>query len=117
MRLLLDQNLPQTLLRTLGRSLPGSDHVIGLGLHDSPTVRSTNSRESVEHLNHARTKLNRDVQSHPGFPRLSSTLLLDQQTSAILSCQPKKSMLQPRHVMRYAYSRNSLWRERWRQVQ
>ena len=36
MKLLLDQNLPRSLLQTLGRSFPGSDHVIGVGLHDSP---------------------------------------------------------------------------------
>ena len=36
MKLLLDQNLPRSLLRTLSRTFPGSDHVIGLGLDDSP---------------------------------------------------------------------------------
>ena len=36
MRLLLDQNLPRNLLLTLGDRFPGSEHVIGLGLDDSP---------------------------------------------------------------------------------
>ena len=36
MRLLLDQNLPRSLLLTLGDRFPGSEHVIGLGLDDSP---------------------------------------------------------------------------------
>ena len=36
MRLLLDQNLPRSLLQTLGGTFPGSRHVIGLGLDESP---------------------------------------------------------------------------------
>jgi len=35
-KLLLDQNLPRSLLQTLGGTFPGSEHVIGLGLDDSP---------------------------------------------------------------------------------
>ena len=36
MKLLLDQNLPRSLLQTLAGTFPGSEHVIGLGLDDSP---------------------------------------------------------------------------------
>ena len=36
MKLLLDQNLPRSLLQTLGGRFPGSEHVVGLGLDDSP---------------------------------------------------------------------------------
>ena len=39
MKLLLDQNLPRSLLRTLGGTFPGSEHVIDLGLDDSPDSR------------------------------------------------------------------------------
>ena len=36
MKLLLDQNLPRSLLQTLGGTFPGSEHVIGLELDNSP---------------------------------------------------------------------------------
>ncbi|MDE0023372.1 MAG: DUF5615 family PIN-like protein [Spirochaetaceae bacterium] len=36
MKLLLDQNLPRSLIQTLAVTFPGSEHVIGLGLDDAP---------------------------------------------------------------------------------
>ncbi len=39
MKLLLDQNLPRSLLQTLGDKFPGSDHVISLGLDDAPDAQ------------------------------------------------------------------------------